>query len=93
MSGLSQSLKVNDAFTELGTYAIDSIKYNNQEIKSNVTNLSVITTSITKEGSTTPIPPTDITHNVGTYKVVYTVTFTYKTLLVNRTFTQTVVVN
>ncbi|MGM9877030.1 MAG: transglycosylase domain-containing protein [Bacilli bacterium] len=93
MSGLSQSLKVNDTFTELGTYAIDSIKYNNQEIKSNVTNLSVVTTSITKDGSTTSIPPTDITHNVGTYKVVYTVTFTYKTLLVNRTFTQTVVVN
>ena len=90
MSGLSQSLKVKDSFTELGTFAIDSIKYKDTEIKAEVKNLSVVTTSITKEGETNSIPPKDLTLNAGTYKVIYTVTFTYKTLLVTRTFTQTV---
>lgn len=88
MSGLTAQYKLNSSFTELKEYAIDSIKYKDTEIKSSVTNLSVITTSVVKTGSNTQIAPSDITKNAGNYEITYTVTFNYKNVLVNRTFTQ-----
>ena len=92
MSGLTLSLKINATFTELGTYAIDDILYNNTSIKNEVDNLSVITNSITKEGSTALLTPNDITSSTGKYNVVYSVTFTYKNTLISKNFTQVVVV-
>ncbi len=93
MSGLTLSLKINATFTELGTYAIDDILYNNTSIKNEVDNLSVITNSITKEGSTALLTPNDITSSTGKYNVVYSVTFTYKNTLISKNFTQVVVVS
>ncbi len=92
MNGLSASLKVNDTYSVLGTSAIESITLNGTNIKSSVTNLKVGVTSITKNGAGTSISTSDITKEAGTYKVTYTITFTYNGVNTTKTKVQTVLV-
>ena len=89
---LSQSLNVSQSYTSLNESNVSSIKLNGEEIKSNVTNLSVKLTSITNSLST-PIDVSKITEIAGTYKVTYSVTFEYNGKNITKSFTQTVIVN
>lgn len=93
MNGLTQSLYVGDTYTELGKSSVATITLNGSDIKSSVTNLSVITTSIKKEGSTDNITPDQITSSTGSYTVTYTVSFNYLGSTVTKTFTQNITVN
>ncbi len=93
MEGLNASYSIDGKFTELSTDMISSIKYDNVEVKSKVTGLSVITGTITKTGDPTWTgAPADITATKGNYSVNYSVSFVYKTLKINKTFTQAVTV-
>ena len=92
MLGLSTSLKVNDTYNVLGTSAIESITLNGTNIKSSVTNLKVGVTAITKNGASTSISTSDITKEAGTYRVTYTITFTYNGVNTTKTKVQTVLV-
>ena len=90
MSGLTQTLAVGSSYSELNSSSITSITYKGEDIKANVSNLSVTTGTITSEtGSTTP---DQITKEAGTYKVNYSVSFVYKGTSVTKSFTQTVTV-
>lgn len=94
MNGLSLVLNIGDKYKELNTSNVSSITLNGEEIKSGVSGLSVITTSIVKEGSNVNITPDELTNTSGTYKVTYTVSFSYMgSGSITRTFTQTVAVN
>ena len=93
MNNLSLTLNKNDSFNELTKNNITSIKYDGVEIKQSVTNLSVITSSITKDGSPSNTTPNDLTSNTGTYNITYTVTFVYNRASISKLITQTVVVN
>ena len=93
MDGLAVSLSVGSSYTELGTSAVSSIKYKGTDIKNEVGNLSVITAGITKDGSSDPITPANITESSGKYRVQYSVSFTYSGKSFSKTFTQIVVVN
>lgn len=90
MSGLTQTLAVGSSYSELNSSSITSITYKGEDIKANVSNLTVTTGTITSEtGSTTP---DQITKEAGTYKVNYSVSFVYKGTSVTKSFTQTVTV-
>ena len=92
MLGLSTSLKIDETYNVLGTNAIESITLNGIDIKSSVTNLKVGITSITKNGVSTSISTSDITKSAGTYRVTYTITFTYNGVNTTKTKVQTVLV-
>ena len=92
MDGLTQTLPLNSTFTELTTTSITSITYKGTEIKSEVSNLSMVTSGVTKEGSTDKITPSDITKSAGTYKVSYSVSFNYKKNPVTKVYIQTITV-
>lgn len=94
MNGLTMVLKVGDKYKELNTSNVESITLNGEEIKSGVSNLSVICTSISKDGSSVNLSPDEITNSSGTYNIKYEVSFSYMgSATVSRTFTQTVAVN
>ena len=88
MNSLYKSLKVNEEFTELTKDNIDTIKYDGYDIKSSISGLSVVTTSITKNSK--EITPADVTTSTGTVKVNYSVSFTYAGNPISKTFTQTI---
>ena len=92
MSNLNLTLNKNDSFEELNKNSITSIKYDNVEIKQSVSNLSVITASITKDGSSSSVTPNDLTSNTGTYTITYSITFVYNGATINKSINQTVVV-
>jgi len=91
MSGLTQVLKVGSTFTELNKNYIDSIKLNDQDIKSQVTNLSVITSTITKSDGTN-IAPDQITSSTGNYNVTYSISFVYNGKSIIKSVVQTITV-
>ena len=88
MNSLYKTLKVNEHFTELTNENIDTIKYDGYDIKNSISNLSVITTSITKNSK--EITPADVTSSTGTVKITYSVSFTYSGNPITKTFTQTI---
>ncbi len=92
VNGLTQTLHVGDSFKELNTSNISSIMYNSTDIKSNCQNLSIITSSISKEGGSGNLTPNEITQSAGTYTVKYTVSFSYLGTSITKTVIQTVTV-
>jgi len=94
MEGLNANYSVGASFSELNSASISSIKYNSTEVKSGVTNLSVITGTVTKDGDTSwSGAPRDITNAKGTYRISYSVSFVYSGKSISKTITQTVAVN
>ena len=91
MSGLSQTLSVGATFKELNASNVTSITYKGSEIKPNVKNLTVITSSITNSNNEA-VTPDKITENAGTYKINYTVSFNYSSNPISKVLTQTVTV-
>ena len=91
MSGLNQTLNVNDTFKELNNSNVTSITYKGSEIKSNVKSLSVVTSSI-KNNNDEDVAPESITENPGTYTINYTVSFKYLSNPINKIITATVIV-
>ena len=90
MNGLNQVIKVGDKLSELTSSAIDSIKYKSTDIKTDVTGLNVSVTNVTKDNNKTEF--SKINTSAGTYKITYSVTFTYKSKSISRTFTQSILV-
>ena len=88
MNSLNKTLKLNESFTSLTPSNIDTIKYNGYDIKNAVTNLEVITSSITRNGYV--VAPENVTKEVGSVSVTYTVSFTYSSTVITKTFTQTI---
>ncbi len=94
MDGINANYSVGGNYTELSSSAVSSIKYSGTEIKSSVTNLSVITNTVSKKDDTSWVgTPNEITNAKGIYSVSYSVSFTYKKTQINKTVTQTVAVN
>ena len=92
MMGLTQTLSVGDKYSTLTKSAVDSITLNGNSIKEEVVGLSVSANNISKEGGSSNVAVDDVTKSAGTYKVDYSVYFTYKGKSVSKSFTQTVVV-
>ena len=92
MLGLTYSYKVGESYKELGTSYIDSITLNGTSILPNVTNLKVAATSVTNSDGKS-ISLSEITNEAGTYKVTYTITFTYNGVNTTKTKVQTVTVS
>ena len=92
MLGLTYSYKVGESYKELGTSYIDSITLNDKSILPNVTNLKVAATSVTNSDGKS-ISLSEITNEAGTYKVTYTITFTYNGVNTTKTKVQTVTVS
>ena len=93
MNGLTLTLTVGDAYTPLNSNNVEVITYDGNDIKNDITNLTVTISSIVKDGTTDAVTKENLTTQPGTYKITYTVTFNYKTLTnITKTFTQTVAV-
>lgn len=92
MLGLTYSYKVGDSYRELGSSYIDGITLNGTNILSSVTDLKVAATSA-KNSSGNSIKLSEITNEAGTYKVTYTITFTYNGVNTTKTKVQTVTVS
>ena len=91
MNNLSLNLALKAAYSELNSSNITSITYKSNDIKSQVTNLSVTTSSVSKSDGTS-IAPNQITQEAGTYKVVYSVSFVYSGKNITKSFTQNITV-
>lgn len=92
MLGLTYSYKVGDSYKELGSSYIDGITLNGTNILSSVTDLKVAATSA-NNSSGNSIKLSEITKEAGTYKVTYTITFTYNGVNTTKTKVQTVTVS
>ncbi len=92
VNNLNLTLKKGDSFTELNNNSISSIKYDGVDIKQSVTNLSVVTSTISKDGTVSNITPNDLTSNTGTYTINYSVSFVYNNKSITKAITQTVIV-
>lgn len=92
MLGLTYSYKVGDSYRELGSSYIDGITLNGTNILSSVTDLKVAATSATNSSGNS-IKLSEITNEAGTYKVTYTITFTYNGVNTTKTKVQTVTVS
>ena len=73
-----------DKLSELTSSAIDSIKYKSTDIKTDVTGLNVSVTNVTKDNNKTEF--SKINTSAGTYKITYSVTFTYKSKSISTAF-------
>lgn len=94
VDNLTRTLRVGDTFSELTTANISAITYSGNDIKSRVTNLSLITSNVSKEGDASWTgAPRDISASAGTYKINYSISFTYAKANINKTVTQTITVN
>ena len=94
VNGLTSTIALNGQYNELNQDAIASIIYKSNDIKSSVTNLSMVTTSITKENDTTwKGTPNEIPVAAGTYKITYTITFNYLNNSISKTVIQTITVS
>ena len=94
MNSLNINLNKGDNYNELTSSAVASVTLNGEDIKTQISNLSVVTTSISKVNDNSwNGTPNDITNSTGTYSVVYTVSFDHLGSGVNKTFTQTVTVS
>ena len=92
INDLNLTLAVNSTFKELNKSSISSITYKGNEIKSLVSNLSMVTNSIKKEGSNESITPDKVTSSPGVYKINYSVSFNYSSTPINKSYTQIVTV-
>ncbi len=92
MLGLTYSYKVGESYKELGNSYVDGITLNGTSILSDVTNLKVAATSVTNSDGKS-ISLSEITNETGTYKVTYTITFTYNGVNTTKTKVQTVTVS
>lgn len=92
MLGLTYSYKVGESYKELGNSYVDGITLNGTSILSDVTNLKVAATSVTNSDGKS-ISLSEITNKTGTYKVTYTITFTYNGVNTTKTKVQTVTVS
>ena len=93
-SSIDKILNIGDTFSELNSASIKSIKYNNIEVISTVSGLSVITNKITKVSDESwSGAPSDITSSSGTYNINYSVSFIYKGKTINKSITQKITVN
>lgn len=93
-SNIDITLNVGNTFNELNSSSIKSIKYNNDDVTSLVSNLSVVTNTITKvDDASWTGAPKDITVNAGTYNISYSISFSYKGTNINKSITQKVTVN
>lgn len=92
MNNLSVEYNLNDTYNELTTDSISGIILDGTNITSSITNLKIAATSITKNNSTSSLVVSDITKEAGTYKVTYTITFTYNGINTTKTKVQTVIV-
>ena len=91
LNGLTSSIKQGSTYNPLGISAIEYIKYNKENIKSEVNNLSISITSAKKlSGNSVSIK--NITDEKGSYKIDYKVTFSYKGNNITKTFIQNIVV-
>ena len=91
MSNLNQNLSVGSNYTILNESNVSSITLNGNNIKSEVTNLSVTLKGVTKDGNSIEI--TNLTTEAGTYKVSYSVSFEYNGKNTTKNFTGTIIVN
>lgn len=92
MLGLTYSYKIGENYKELGTSYINGITLNGSSILSSVTNLKVAATNVTNSSGKS-ISLSEITNEAGTYKVTYTITFTYNGVNTTKTKVQTVTVS
>ena len=83
----SITLNVGDTFSELGSSDIQTVKLKGTDITSEISNLSVITSSITNN-----IAPAQITEKAGEYTVKYSVSFRYKSKPYTKSISQSVTV-
>ena len=79
---MDNNIKVGDKLSELTSSAIDSIKYKSTDIKTDVTGLNVSVTNVTKDNNKTEF--SKINTSAGTYKITYSVTFTYKSKSISK---------
>ena len=91
MNNLNVTLANKATYNELKASNVTAITYKGTDIKSEVTNLTVTTASVSKEDGT-KITPNQITENNGKYKVVYSVSFVYSGTSITKSFTQNIVV-
>jgi len=91
MNNLNQTLSVGSNYTILNESNVSSITLNGNDIKSEVTNLSVTLKGITKDGNS--IEVANLTAAAGTYKVSYSVSFEYNGKNTTKNFTGTITVN
>ncbi len=87
MNDTNKTYSVGEAFSELNSSSITSIKYKREEVKPNVTNLNVTTSSISNN-----LTPQQITQTAGSYTITYNISFTYKGTSITKTINQTVTV-
>ncbi len=92
MLGLTYSYKIGENYKELGTSYINGITLNGSSILSSVTDLKVAATNVTNSSGKS-ISLSEITNEAGTYKVTYTITFTYNGVNTTKTKVQTVTVS
>ncbi|MBR4178297.1 MAG: transglycosylase domain-containing protein [Bacilli bacterium] len=90
VSNLNVTLSVGDSFSPLTTNSIEAITYNDTNIKSNVSGLTIKAGSASNSSGSVDI--NSLTANTGTYKVNYTVSFKYKGSSISKTILQTVTV-
>lgn len=94
MNNTNVTYNVGGAFAELSPSSINRIEYDSVDITPSATDISVITSSITKKSDPTWTgAPKDITTTPGTYTVKYSVSFTYSSVRITKIITQTVTVN
>ena len=91
ISNQSQTLTVGSSYSELNSNSISSITYKGTDIKNDVKSLSVTNTSITNDAGEN-IAPSKVTEKAGTYKAVYSISFTYNGSSISKNVTQTITV-
>jgi len=91
LNNLNQTLSVGNNYTILNESNVTSITLNGNDIKSEVTSLSVTLKSVTKDGNNIEI--TNLTTEAGTYNVSYSVSFEYNGKTTTKNFTGTITVN
>ena len=91
VSNQNVTLSVGGTYNELNKSSISSINYKGNDIKGDVSSLSVTNSSIT-DGSGENVAPSKVTEKAGTYKAIYSVSFTYKGVNIAKNVTQTITV-
>ena len=91
MTGLSQTITVGDKWKPLNKSNVTSITLNGEDITEDIEDLEVTLSSITSNGS--EVEQSDVSSTEGTYTVKYRITFKNDSKEIDKTITQTVIVN
>lgn len=91
MTGLSQTITVGDKWKPLNKSNVTSITLNGEDITEDIEDLEVTLSSITSNES--EVEQSDVSSTEGTYTVKYRVTFKNDSKEIDKTITQTVIVN